>query len=154
MTICHIYHIQWESLYYNVQIATQVKILQVTESGALEGFSPKHAPSLHCAVQVGLDIRPPSLSTFMWETMRSLSREVDQVQMGWKILSQSILGSTGRRWICFWRWFNAEWWWGGCSCDHIILSRRRGPKSWNNFRLPDTGDLKSNQLFWAHIRLA
>jgi len=25
----------------------------LTESGGLEGFSPKHAPSLHCAIQVG-----------------------------------------------------------------------------------------------------
>ena len=37
---------------YSASIPVSLKMCQVTKSGGLEGFSPKHAPSQHCAVQV------------------------------------------------------------------------------------------------------
>ena len=40
-------------------------MIKVTESGGVEGFSPKHAPSQHCAVQVCYQTSSFKVSTLL-----------------------------------------------------------------------------------------
>ena len=117
----------WVRHKITMECIVSLKIWQVTESGGLEGFSPKHNPSLHCAIQVWSWFFPSiqvkewtdlaftcpdvsqvqkynistcsTLSKSRLETALLWSQEEGQVPMESKLLWPSTLGSLKGRWF-------------------------------------------------------